>query len=103
MRRDRNDLLNVALFGLAARQWWDETPSKDGNIRDYACVQPMIVRSNLESLNANESGLRQLFSGTFSAIPVSRIAIRRHRVRFGQASTNSKTRTLIEVLPGAIQ
>jgi hypothetical protein len=46
------DLLNVALFGMTARQWRDENPKKDGNIRDYASVEQLIVLSNLESLNA---------------------------------------------------
>ena len=46
------DLLNMALFGMTAKQWRDKNPTKDGNIRDYATVEQLIVLSNLESLNA---------------------------------------------------
>lgn len=46
------DVLNVALFGMTAKDWRDQNPKKDGNIRDYADVTQLIVLSNLESLNA---------------------------------------------------
>ncbi len=46
------DLLNMALFSMTAKQWRDKNPTKDGNIRDYATVEQLIVLSNLESLNA---------------------------------------------------
>jgi len=46
------DLLNVALFGKTAKQWRDENPDKDGNIRDYAALEQLVVLSNLESINA---------------------------------------------------
>lgn len=46
------DVLNVALFGLTARQWRDAHPDLKGNIRDYATVNELICLSNLESLNA---------------------------------------------------
>ncbi|MGD8782650.1 MAG: KilA-N domain-containing protein [Ignavibacteria bacterium] len=46
------DLLNVAMFGKTAKQWRDENPDKEGNIRDYATLEQLIVLSNLESLNA---------------------------------------------------
>ncbi|NLJ08541.1 MAG: KilA-N domain-containing protein [Sphingobacteriales bacterium] len=49
---DEADLLNVALFGKTARQWRDENPEKDGNIRDYATIEQLVVLSNLESINA---------------------------------------------------
>ncbi len=46
------DVLNVALFGLTAKKWRDNNKNKDGNIRDYATVEQLVVLVNLESLNA---------------------------------------------------
>lgn len=49
---DEADLLNVALFGITAKQWRDANPEKEGNIRDYATIEQLVVLSNLESINA---------------------------------------------------
>ncbi len=46
------DILNVALFGMTAKDWREQNPDKEGNIRDYATVEQLVVLSNLESLNA---------------------------------------------------
>jgi hypothetical protein len=46
------DMLNVALFGITAKQWRDENPKADGNIRDMATLEQLVVLSNLESINA---------------------------------------------------
>jgi len=46
------DLLNVALFGTTAKQWRDANPKLDGNMRDYASVEQLLVLANMESLNA---------------------------------------------------
>jgi hypothetical protein len=46
------DVLNMALFGLTARQWRDSHPRDKGNIRDYANVSQLVCLSNLENLNA---------------------------------------------------
>ena len=46
------DLLNVALFGHTAKEWRDANPSADGNVRDHAPLEQLVVLSNLESLNA---------------------------------------------------
>ncbi|MFA5806173.1 MAG: KilA-N domain-containing protein [Melioribacteraceae bacterium] len=46
------DMLNVALFGLTAKQWRDENPKAEGNIRDMASIEQLVVLSNLESINA---------------------------------------------------
>ncbi len=46
------DLLNLALFGLTAKEWRDNNPNKNGNIRDYASIEQLIILANLESLNA---------------------------------------------------
>jgi hypothetical protein len=46
------DVLNMALFGLTAKQWRDMNPNEKGNIRDNATLQQLVVLSNLESINA---------------------------------------------------
>lgn len=46
------DLLNVALFGVTAKEWRDSYPTLDGNIRDHATIEQLVVLSNLESINA---------------------------------------------------
>jgi hypothetical protein len=46
------DLLNVALFGITARQWRDFNPSLQGNIRDHASMNELICLSNLENINS---------------------------------------------------
>lgn len=55
------DLLNVALFGITAKEWRDKNPNKTGNIRDYATLEQLVVLSNMESINALliEQGLSQ--------------------------------------------
>ena len=46
------DLLNVALFGITAKEWRDRNPGKTGNIRDHAALEQLVVLSNMESINA---------------------------------------------------
>ncbi|TEB07774.1 hypothetical protein Psch_01329 [Pelotomaculum schinkii] len=46
------DVLNVALFGITAKQWREEHPDKNGNIRDYATLNQLLVLANMESYNA---------------------------------------------------
>lgn len=46
------DLLNVALFGITAKEWRDKNPGQKGNIRDYATLEQLVVLSNMESINA---------------------------------------------------
>lgn len=46
------DLLNVALFGMTARQWRDANPTLEGNMRDHATIEQLLVLSNMESINA---------------------------------------------------
>jgi hypothetical protein len=46
------DLLNVALFGQTARQWRDANPKLDGNMRDHATIEQLLVLANLEGMNA---------------------------------------------------
>ncbi len=46
------DVLNVALFGITAKEWRDKNTDKEGNVRDSAKVEQLVVLSNLESMNA---------------------------------------------------
>lgn len=46
------DVLNVALFGMTAKQWRESNPGLKGNIRDYATINELICLSNMENLNA---------------------------------------------------
>ena len=44
--------MNVALFGATAKQWREANPNLDGNMRDYATVEQLLVMVNLKSMNA---------------------------------------------------
>ncbi len=46
------DLLNVALFGITAKEWKEENPDVKGNMRDEASIEQLVVLSNMESINA---------------------------------------------------
>ena len=72
------DVLNVAMFGMTAREWHDANPEKKGNIRDYATINELICLSNMENLNAVfiDQGLPQ----GERLIKLNRIAIQQMRV-----------------------
>lgn len=55
------DVLNVAMFGMTAKQWREANPDLKGNIRDYASINELICLSNMENLNAVfiEQGMAQ--------------------------------------------
>jgi hypothetical protein len=46
------DVLNVALFGKTAKEWRGENPNLEGNIRDHAAIEQLLVLANIESMNA---------------------------------------------------
>ena len=46
------DMLNVALFGITAKDWREGNPKAEGNIRDHATIEQLVVLSNMESINA---------------------------------------------------
>ena len=56
------DVLNVALFGMTAKEWREKNPeeAKEGNIRDYADLLHLIILNNLENINAEliEMGMK---------------------------------------------
>ena len=55
------DMLNVALFGMTAREWREKNPRKKGNIRDDAAIHQLLILANMESYNAIliEQGMHQ--------------------------------------------
>ena len=55
------DVLNVAMFGMTAKQWRETNPDLKGNIRDYATINELICLSNMENINAVfiEQGISQ--------------------------------------------
>lgn len=67
------DMLNVALFGTTAQEWRILNPEKDGNIRDYAEIEQLVVLSNMESINAVL--IRQGLSQSERLIQLNSIAI----------------------------
>ncbi|MBV5304355.1 MAG: KilA-N domain-containing protein [Chlorobium sp.] len=78
------DILNVSLFGLTAKEWRDANPKLDGNMRDHASVEQLLVLANIEGMNAefirmnlaqgdrlkrlNQIAIRQM--QTLTAVPV---------------------------------
>jgi len=46
------DILNLALFGMTAKEWREKNPGLEGNLRDYSDVTQLVCLSNLENLNA---------------------------------------------------
>lgn len=77
------DVLNVALFGMTAREWREKNPDKKGNIRDYAEVSQLVCLSNLENLNAYliDRGLSQ----RERIIELNKTAIRQMKVLADEA------------------
>ncbi|WP_373834135.1 KilA-N domain-containing protein [Bacteroides heparinolyticus] len=67
------DLLNVALFGITAKEWRDNNPDKTGNIRDYATLEQLVVLSNMESVNALL--IRQGLSQSERLLQLNKVAI----------------------------
>lgn len=70
---DEADMLNVALFGLTAKEWRNKNPDKTGNIRDYATLEQLVVLSNMESINALL--INQGLSQNERIIQLNRVAI----------------------------
>jgi KilA-N domain len=67
------DLLNVALFGITAKDWRENNPNQKGNIRDYASIEQLVVLSNLESINALL--IRQELNQNERLIQLNKVAI----------------------------
>ena len=75
---DEADVLNMAMFGITAKQWRDANPDKKGNIRDYASINELICLSNMENLNA--VFINDGISQSDRLIKLNQIAIQQMRI-----------------------
>ncbi len=67
------DLLNVALFGMTAQEWKNQNPAVNGNIRDQATLEQLVVLSNMESINALL--IQQNFTSEERILQLNQVAI----------------------------
>lgn len=72
------DVLNMALFGLTAKEWRDKNQKDEGNIRDYANVSQLVCLSNLENLNA--LFINEKISQDRRLLKLNKIAINQMRI-----------------------
>lgn len=72
------DLLNVALFGITAKEWRDANPDVKGNMRDHANVHQLVCLANLESLNAHF--IEQGQSQADRIVKLNEVAIRQMQI-----------------------
>ena len=78
--------MNVAMFGMTAKQWREANPDLKGNIRDYATINELICLSNMENINAvliNE-GIPQ----SERLVKLNQIAIQQMQILEGNSSRN---------------
>ena len=83
------DVLNVAMFGITARQWREANPELKGNIRDYATINELICLSNMENINAVliDEGIAQ----GERLLKLNQIAIQQMRVLEGDGASKLLT------------
>ena len=67
------DLLNVALFGMTAQEWKNQNPTLEGNVRDQASLEQLVVLSNMESINALL--IQQNFTSEERILQLNQVAI----------------------------
>lgn len=84
------DVLNVAMFGITAKQWREANPDLNGNIRDYATVNELICLSNMENLNA--VFIEQGISQSERLIKLNQIAI--HQMSILESGDNGERKLL---------
>lgn len=89
------DVLNVALFGMTAKQWRDSNLELKGNIRDYANVSQLVCLVNLENLNAlfiNEGLPQSQRLEKLNAIAISQMELltKDHRILSLEEKTNAE-------------
>ncbi len=88
------DILNVALFGITAKEWSENNRGKKGNVRDYANVSQLVCLSNLENLNAHF--INEDFSQKDRLVKLNAIAIQQMKlltgdhVKIGRASCRER-------------
>ena len=80
------DVLNVAMFGMTAKQWREANPDLKGNIRDYATINELICLSNMENINAVliNDGIPQ----SERLVKLNQIAIQQMQILEGNSSRN---------------
>ena len=83
------DVLDMALFGMTAKDWRDKNPKKDGNIRDYSSVEQLVVLANLEGINAEL--IRQGLPQSKRLVQLNQIAISQMQSLLGNVSIKKKT------------
>jgi len=81
------DLLNVALFGLTAKQWRDANPAQEDNMRDHATIEQLLVLANIEGMNAEL--IRMGLSQGERLIRLNEIAIRQLQLLTRQGGFNA--------------
>ena len=86
------DVLNMALFGMTAKEWRDSNSDKKGNVRDYANVSQLVCLSNLENLNA--LFINENVSQDKRLIKLNQIAI--HQMRLLTEDKTIKRMSLID-------
>lgn len=84
------DVLNVAMFGMTAKQWQEANPELKGNIRDYATINKLICLSNMENLNA--VFIEQCMTQRERLVRLNQIAI--HQMSILESGDNSSRKLL---------
>jgi hypothetical protein len=74
----------MALFGITAKQWRDQNQTRQGNMRDHASVEQLIILSNMESINAEL--IRQGISQSERLLALNNTAIHQMRSLLGAAT-----------------
>jgi len=81
---DEADMLNLALFGMTAKQWRDANKGKKGNIRDHATLEQLVVLSNMESFNAEL--IKQALDSDQRFITLNKIAVDQMKILISSKS-----------------
>ena len=89
---DEADLINVALFGMTAKEWQSKNPEAKGNMRDEASILELVVLGNLEALNAEF--IRQGLGQSERLVALRKIAAYQMKALEGNIST-SRLSTLL--------
>lgn len=88
------DVLNVALFGQTARQWRETNPQMDGNMRDHATIEQLLVLANIEAMNAEFVHMRLAQGERLKRL--NQIAIRQMQTLTTRTATQQLTRPVKE-------
>jgi len=92
------DLLNMALFGITAKEWKAQHPDAKGNIRDEATIEQLIVLSHLESINSLL--IRKDFSQTDRLTELNKVAIAQIKSLLGNNNMKNRLIGIGAFIPG---